>query len=92
MAHIQFESNEDDASDSGDKWLRENQGETSGLVNFRNSDGESEVAEVPPGLWGSGKLRRRKPMDFFIHLFPEDLFDEIVHNTNPCALQNVEES
>ncbi|XP_058235983.1 activating transcription factor 7-interacting protein 1 isoform X3 [Hemibagrus wyckioides] len=29
-----------------------------------------------------------EPIDFFIHLFPEDLLDEIVHNTNLYALQH----
>ena len=33
-----------------------------------------------------------EPIDFFIYLFPEDLINEIVHNTNLYALQNGKEN
>ena len=33
-----------------------------------------------------------EPIDFFMHLFPEDLIDDIVHNTNLYALQKGKEN
>lgn len=47
-----------------------------------------------PRFLGEWKVNVRgtEPIDFFIHLFPEDLLDEIVHNTNLYALQNGKEN
>ncbi|KAJ0022655.1 hypothetical protein NQD34_014789 [Periophthalmus magnuspinnatus] len=37
-------------------------------------------------------VERRDPIDFFRHLFPADLIDDIVHNTNLYALQKGKEN
>uniref|UniRef100_A0A3Q3J369 PiggyBac transposable element-derived protein domain-containing protein n=1 Tax=Monopterus albus TaxID=43700 RepID=A0A3Q3J369_MONAL len=49
--------------------------------------------DLPP-LLGDWKLNveGRDPVDFFRHLFPADLIDDIVHNTNLYALQKGREN
>lgn len=49
--------------------------------------------DLPPSL-GELKLNveGRDPIDFFRHLFPADLIDDIVNNTNLYALQKGKEN
>lgn len=59
---------------------------------WKNKDNEFE-GELPPFL---GELKVNiegtEPIDFFMHLFPEDLIDEIVLKTNLYALQKGKEN